>query len=247
MRHRLPYAAAADRLAAFEASERRAERGARCAEEAPECVDFLNQGHFVAATAQWLRDLGADVTFECGGNRPLQLKDACAMAAASSLVTMARAGSDWSAVRVADVSGATSHALVRQLNMQLDLAPRRKANAPALAPHAVPEARILDDWELGRVLDALRPPGQLGGGAHNSYLDWCSVIGIDQFAEMVVGDVRSVGRDRTPVRRFVALANGLRDGRNVLGPAHWISVVYDVEYGGEGMADAGVGGKRARE
>jgi hypothetical protein len=32
-----------------------------------------------------------------------------------------------------------------------------------------------------------------------------------------------------------------------LGPAHWISVVYDVEYGGEGMADAGVGGKRARE
>ena len=210
-------------------------------------VDFLNQGHFVAATAQWLRDLGADVTFECGGNRPLQLKDACAMAAASSLVTMARAGSDWSAVRVADVSGATSHALVRQLNMQLDLAPRRKANAPALAPHAVPEARILDDWELGRVLDALRPPGQLGGGAHNSYLDWCSVIGVDQFAEMVVGDVRSVGRDRTPVRRFVALANGLRDGRNVLGPAHWISVVYDVEYGGEGMADAGVGGKRARE
>ena len=33
----------------------------------------------------------------------------------------------------------------------------------------------------------------------------------------------------SPVRRFVALANGLQDGQVVLGSAHWIAVVYDVE------------------
>ena len=128
-------------------------------------------------------------------------------------------------LREANVCNATSPALVGQLNAQLNLAPPRRAHVrgPALAPHAAPEAKILDDWELGCVLDALRPP--------YSYLDWCSVAGVDQFAEMLVEDVRSVGSSgRSPVRRFVALANGLQDGQVVpLGSAHWIAVVYDVE------------------
>ena len=111
------------------------------------------------------------------------------------------------------------------------------ARARARARARAPEAKILDDWELGCVLDALRPP--------YSYLDWCSVAGVDQFAEMLVEDVRSVGSGgRSPVRRFVALANGLQDGQVVLGSAHWIAVVYDVEprqlrVGSDGEAGGG--------
>ena len=59
------------------------------------------------------------------------------------------------------------------------------------------------------------------------YSDTADVLSWDDEEDM---DVRSVGSSgRSPVRRFVALANGLQDGQVVLGSAHWIAVVYDVE------------------
>ena len=93
------------------------------------------------------------------------------------------------------------------------------------APRALATA-FLTALPTGRF-GATHASRELALGAMMRYSDTADVLSWDDEEDM---DVRSVGSSgRSPVRRFVALANGLQDGQVVLGSAHWIAVVYDVE------------------
>ena len=97
---------------------------------------------------------------------------------------LAAAGPQWSAIRDADVSPATDGGFVQRINTELGFEP----------------ARSLNETDVGRVLDTVRPSAS-GGAAYAGYLEWCSVVPVDLFCQVLVNDIESVstGGDRVLV------------------------------------------------
>ena len=167
-RRRHPPAAAAG-PAAFEASERRAERGARCAEGTP-------------------RDARLSL-------------DTVAMRRCRVHLCVSRGGGG--APSGASVhTGSTPHG---RLQLRPSIVPfpadaRRRLPPAAFPPSALPRPP---------------PPPPLPLLLGSAVARRLPRFGLRRF-----GHRRFCRRPGSPVRKFVALANGLRDGRNVLGPAH---------------------------
>jgi len=174
-------------------------------------IDFLERGYFINEAARWLRELGAEVTHEVGGNRPLQGKNGCGIAAGGACGALAAAGPLWSAIRDADVSLATDGVFVQRISAELGFEP----------------ARLLDETDVGRVLDTVRPSAN-GGAAYAGYFEWCSVVPVDLLCHVLVNDIESVGAGGGRKLKIAAVANQLSNGECVLGHPHWIAVAYEV-------------------
>ena len=174
-------------------------------------IDFLERGYFINEAARWLRELGAEVTHAVGGNRPLQGLNGCGIAAGGACGVLAAAGPQWSAIRDADVSFATDGGFVQRINTELGFEP----------------ARLLDETDVGRVLDTVRPSAT-GGAAYAGYSEWCSVVPVDLLCHVLVNDIESVGAGGGRKLKITAVANQLSNGECVLGHPHWIAVAYEV-------------------
>ena len=173
-------------------------------------IDFLDDGRFAAAVIDDLQRMGAQVHATPGGDRPLQLPNSCGIAAASALGQLATNCASWESILGADVSQATAPTTVHTVNAALNLPPEA----------------ILDEGDVGRVLNCMRPPGREGVGP-GGYIEWCAVLSVDQFDEMLSNDRRDAEAGLTIPRRYVALANQTSSGAPRHGAPHWIAVIYE--------------------
>lgn len=158
-------------------------------------IDFLERGYFINEAARWLRELDVELTHEQGGNRPLQGPNGCGIAAGSACSVLAAAGPHWSAIWNANVSFAASCSV----------------SVPSSGSNV---ARSLDETDVGRVLDAVRPPAN-GVAVHAGYLEWCSVVSVDQFCHVLINNInniKTVGAGGDRVLKIAAVANQLSNG-----------------------------------
>ncbi len=87
----------------------------------------------------------------------------------------------------------------------------------------------LDETDVGRVLDAVRPPAN-GVAVYAGYLEWCSVVSVDQFCHVLINNInniKTVGAGGDRVLKIAAVGSGQSTvQRRMLGhPQAWASTV----------------------